>query len=59
LLSPSNLSMSFPCFAGCKCNIRFPFSQAFLNFYLKISFRFNSFSCQYFGERLSLLRVQK
>jgi hypothetical protein len=31
----TSLSRNFPCFAGCKCNIRFPFSQAFLNLFLK------------------------
>ncbi|KIA92460.1 hypothetical protein OA93_23265 [Flavobacterium sp. KMS] len=30
---------TFRCFAGCKCNIRFPFSQAFLNlFFLEFYF---------------------
>jgi hypothetical protein len=55
----TSLSRNFPCFAGCKCNIRFPFSQAFLNLFLKKFFKLNSFACQYFCERLSLLRVQK
>ena len=41
LLFFSNLSMSFPYFAGCKCNIRFQFSQAFFNLFLKINFLFD------------------
>jgi hypothetical protein len=36
----TNLSMNFPCFAGCKCNIPFRISQAFLNLFLKINFQF-------------------
>ena len=34
----TSLSMSFPCFAGCKCNIHFLISQAFLNLFQKINF---------------------
>ena len=56
---PTSLSNNFPHFAGCKCNIRFPFSQAFRNIFLKISSLLICLACQYFGERLSLLRVQK
>ncbi|RKR09853.1 hypothetical protein C8C82_1814 [Flavobacterium sp. 81] len=36
----TNLSMNFPCFAGCKCNIPFRISQAFWNLFLKINFPF-------------------
>jgi hypothetical protein len=41
-LNLTNLSMNFPCFAGCKCNIRFQISQAFWNLFLKIFFSINS-----------------
>jgi len=36
----TNLSMNFPCFAGCKCNIRFQISQAFWNLFLKKNFQY-------------------
>ena len=39
---PSNLSMNFPCFAGCKCRKHFQISQAFSNLFFEnfFSFRF-------------------
>ncbi|WP_230392528.1 hypothetical protein, partial [Flavobacterium sp. LC2016-01] len=37
----ASLSRNFPCFAGCKCNTRFPIPQAFLNLFLKINFQFS------------------
>ncbi len=55
----TNLSMNFPCFAGCKCKSFFRIPQAFRNLFFRIFFRFNRLACQYFSERLSLLRVQK
>jgi hypothetical protein len=48
-----------PCFAGCKCKKHFQISQAFSNLFFENFFSFNSYSCQYFCERFSLLRVQK
>ena len=34
-ISLTSLSNNFPHFAGCKCNIRFPFSQAFSNLFFE------------------------
>ena len=60
LLNPASLSMNFPRFAGCKCNIRFLIPQAFLNLFLKKKFQTLILNaCRYIRERLSLLRVQK
>jgi len=42
LLNPASLSMNFPRFAGCKCNIRFLIPQAFLNLFLKKISNLNS-----------------
>jgi hypothetical protein len=48
-----------PCFAGCKCKSIFQISQAFSNLFSEKIFSFDCYACQYFSERLSLLRVQK
>jgi hypothetical protein len=54
-----SLSRNVACFAGCKCNFRFSFSQAFFEFYSKINFRFNSFGLSVCIRTAALLRVQK
>ena len=48
-----------PCFAGCKCNIRFRIPQAFFDLFSRNLFLSDLDACRCFSERFSLLRVQK